>query len=333
MKKIRFVPDIVTGRLTEEDAKLYFSRFGLFVLAYTLINSTVQVTAMVVVMRFFPSLYYNYLFGRILPIVAMYAVAFPIAYGIIKPLPTVYPIDDKWSFGELAGCVCVCITIMTGGSYVSNIVVTFLSNLRGSFIENPLGTSIQSMPLWATFLFICVLAPIFEELFFRAFLCKKLLMTGEIYAIILPAAFFALSHGNFYQVFYAFAFGCFFSFIYVRTGKIIYTIVFHMIVNFIGSFLTAIILGHVDLSSILRGEIATDTESLIGLIVLIVYELIIYAAMIAGVVIIIKKMRGFRLHTGILPPPEKKGFTCVMMNGGVAAAIAVLSFSLLGSVL
>lgn len=332
MKKIKFVPDIVTGRLTEDDAKRYFSRFGWFAFAFTLININVQSIFAALVYRFFPDIYFNYLFWQILPIVSMYAIAFPIAYIIIRPLPTVLPIDDKWSFKELVGGTCVCMTLMMAGSYVSNIFISFFSSLRGSMIENPVEESVNSMPLWATFVFVCILAPILEEIFFRAFLCRKLLMLGEIYAIVLPAAFFALSHGNFYQVFYAFVIGCFFSFIYVRTGKLIYTIVFHMIVNFLGSFAISLILQYVDLNAMLSGNFVINSSNIFGLIALLWYEIITYGAVIAGIVIIFKKRNSLRLQAGILPPPEKKGATCVMLNAGVAAAIAVFAFSLLTSV-
>ena len=332
MKKIKFVPDIVTGRLTEEDSKRYFSRFGWFAMAFTLINMFVQSAVVIVVARFLPSLYYNYLFWQIFPMVVMYAVAFPIAYTIIRPLPTVLPIDDKWSFGALASGVCVCIALMMVGSYVSNIFVVFFSNLRGSVLENPIEQSVNSMPLWATFLFICVLAPILEELFFRAFLCKKLLMLGEVYAIVLPSAFFALSHGNFYQVFYAFILGCLFSFVYVRTGKIIYTMVFHMIVNFIGSFLITLVLSYVDLDALLEGNLSMDTTALVGFVALIAYEVLVYGAVVIGIVVLVKKRHSFKLQAGILPPPEKRGASCVMMNAGVAAAIAVFAFTMLSSV-
>lgn len=332
MTKIKFIPDIVTGRLTEEDAKRYFSRFGWFAVAFTLINMTAQGALAFFVNRFFPDVYMHYLFWQILPLVSMYAIAFPLAYTVIRPLPTVLPIDDKWSFKEWIGGMCVCMTLMWAGNYVSNIFITFFTTLRGSAMENPIEESVSSMPLWATFLFICVLAPIFEEIFFRALLCRKLLMLGEVYAIVLPSAFFALSHGNFFQVFYAFVLGCFFSFVYVRTGKLRYTVAFHMIINFLGSFAISLILKYVDLNAMMNGEFVLDASNALGLIGLVWYEVITYGAMIAGIVIIIKKRNSLRLHAGILPPPEKKGATCVLLNAGVAAAIAVFAFSMLLSV-
>ena len=332
MNRIRFVPDIVTGRLKEDDAKRYFSRFGWFAFAFTLINMNFQGIVAELVYRFLPGIYEHYLFWQLLPLISMYAVAFPIAYVIIRPLPTVLPIDDKWNFKELLGSICVCMALMMVGSSISNVFVSFFSSMRGSAVENPVEQSVSSMPLWATFVFICILAPIFEEIFFRAFLCRKFLMLGEVYAIVLPAAFFALSHGNFYQVFYAFVIGCFFSFIYVRTGKLIYTIVFHMIINFIGSFAISLILQYVNLNSLTSGEFVINSSNILGLIGLMWYEIIYFGAIIAGIIIVIKKRNSFRLQAGILPPPEKKGASCVLMNAGVAAAIAVFAFTMLISV-
>ena len=332
MNKMKFVPDLVTGRLREEDAKKYFSRFGWFAFAFMLINIAAQ-NAIAIAASFFPAVYNHWLFWQLLSIIPLYGIALPLSYMVLRPLPTVLPIDDKWSGKALMGGLCVCMTLMLVGNYISNIFVSFFQVMRGTVMSNPVETSVSSMPLWGTFLFVCVLAPILEEIFFRGILCRKLLMLGEVYAIVLPSAFFALAHGNFFQVFYAFVLGCFFSFVYVRTGKLIYTIIYHAIINFLGSFVIAFILRYVDLSSMLNGELSITSENIFGLIGLLWYEVLTYGLAIAGIVILVKQYKKVRLQQGLLPPPEGKGVSCVLLNAGVAAAITVFAITMLTSIM
>ena len=332
MNKMKFVPDLVTGRLREEDAKRYFSRFGWFIFAFMLINIAAQ-TVIALAVSFFPSVYNHWLFWQLLSIIPLYGIALPLSYMVLRPLPTVLPIDDKWSGKELMGGLCVSMTLMLLGNYISNVFISFFQIMRGTVMSNPIEASVSSMPLWATLLFVCILAPVLEEIFFRGILCRKLLMLGEGYAIVLPSAFFALAHGNFFQVFYAFVLGCFFSFVYVRTGKLIYTIVYHAIINFLGSFVISFILRYVDLNSMLEGGLSINSENIFGLIGLLWYEALTYGLAIAGIVILVKQYKKIRLQQGLLPPPEGKGVSCVLLNAGVAAAITVFVVIMLTSIM
>ncbi len=333
MTNLKFVPNILTGRLTEEDAKRYFSRFGWFAFAFTLINILSQNAIAIFVTTFFPSLFSHWIFLELLPLISLYGISMPLAYLILKPLPTVLPIDDKWRPKEWIGGLCVCTALMLAGNYISNIFITFFQAMRGNIIQNPVAESVAAVPLWATLVFTCIIAPIAEELFFRGLICRKLLVLGEGYAIVLPAAFFALSHGNFFQVFYAFVLGCFFSFVYVRTGKLIYTIIYHIIINFMGSFVISIILQYVDLEGMLGGSFSVNSENIFGFLALIWYELITYGFAIAGIVILVKQYKKIHFQQGLLPPPEGKGVSCVLLNAGVAASITAFAVIMLLSIL
>jgi membrane protease YdiL (CAAX protease family) len=88
---------------------------------------------------------------------------------------------------------------------------------------------------------VSILAPIFEEFFFRKMLIDKTIRYGAKVSIILSALLFGLFHGNLNQFFYAFLMGGFFAYVYIKTGKIIYPIVLHAIVNFMGSVVSQVI--------------------------------------------------------------------------------------------
>ena len=74
-------------------------------------------------------------------------------------------------------------------------------------------------------------APIFEELIFRKFLIDRLLPFGEKAAVIFTALLFGMAHMNAGQFFLAFLLGLLFALVYIRTGKIIYTMALHFMIN------------------------------------------------------------------------------------------------------
>ena len=76
-----------------------------------------------------------------------------------------------------------------------------------------------------------------EELLFRKLLTERIVKYGELPAVLASGLFFGLFHGNLNQFSYAFLIGLFLGFIYVKTGKLRYTIGLHMAINFIGSSL------------------------------------------------------------------------------------------------
>jgi hypothetical protein len=76
-----------------------------------------------------------------------------------------------------------------------------------------------------------------------------------------------------------------------------------------------------------------NSENILELLGFFWYEIIIIGVTIYGIVLIAKNYREFKPQSGLLPPPERKGVTCVLMNAGVAAAIAVFALELLGSLL
>ncbi len=331
MNNLKFVPDIVTGRLTEADAKRYFSRFGWFAFAYFVINTVVQNVIAIAVLYLFPSVYRHFLFWELLSVIPSYCISLPLAYQIIRPLPSVDPIKGKMKPTQLISGLCISVTLMWAGNYVSNIILTAVTAAMGGVSENPVVTMVEGMPTWATVLFVVIVAPILEEIMFRAIICKKLLILGEGYAVILPAAFFALCHGNFYQLFYAFALGCFFSFIYVKTGRLIYSVIYHMAINLFGSVIAPFIIKMVDYEALLDGTLKISRDTLFGVALLLAYEIFVMGASIAGIVLIVKNISKFKPESGLLPPPEGKTAGCVLLNSGIAAAIAVFSLTLVYS--
>lgn len=78
---------------------------------------------------------------------------------------------------------------------------------------------------------IAVIAPIFEELWFRGMIMESLRPYGNGFAIFISAIMFGLTHGNFEQFFYATALGIFLGYIAISTESIVTTTIMHAMFN------------------------------------------------------------------------------------------------------
>ncbi|WP_296859039.1 CPBP family intramembrane glutamic endopeptidase [uncultured Methanobrevibacter sp.] len=123
--------------------------------------------------------------------------------------------------------------------WIGNILGQSITMILGSFmqhnISNPIQTLLTSSDMWLNLVLISIIAPIFEEIIFRKILVDRTIKYGVRVSIIFSATIFTLFHGNLNQFFYAFLMGGFFAYVYAKTGKIEYTIILHMAINFLGS--------------------------------------------------------------------------------------------------
>ncbi len=120
---------------------------------------------------------------------------------------------------------------------------------------------------WVTFVIAVLIAPTAEELLFRKLLTERIVKYGELAAVLASGLFFGLFHGNLNQFSYAFLLGLFLGFIYVKTGKLGYTIGLHMAINFIGSSLGTWMLrvpGYMDTMETLTNFLNTRNLTVLG---------------------------------------------------------------------
>jgi len=94
-----------------------------------------------------------------------------------------------------------------------------------SFPENDLLGSILMV------VYVCILAPLTEEIIFRGIILKTTQKHGDLYAIILSSIMFSLFHGNLQQFIFPFFMGLLLGFITVKTRSIIPAIVCHAFSN------------------------------------------------------------------------------------------------------
>ena len=80
----------------------------------------------------------------------------------------------------------------------------------------------------------CIIAPIIEEFFFRGFILKELnIKYSATYSIIISSILFSLFHTDTADIIPASIMGVFLGYIFLKSKKIEYAIIFHSILNFI----------------------------------------------------------------------------------------------------
>ncbi len=339
MKKLKFSLQSDTGTLSESDAQRYFSALGAAVAVMMAVYYALVFALSFALARFAPWVFSNPILNNVLSLLPLYGVAFPLFYLMLRRLPRDRVQPEKMSGKDSVMGFCVAITLMMAGNYVGNFVIALLEATTGTQTLNPVESMTSGHAWWINLIFMAIFPPILEELVFRKILCERLLPLGEGYAIVLSSVIFGLVHGNFYQFFYAFTLGLLFSLIYVKTGRIRYSVIYHMLINLGGGVFAPWVLNK--LSYLMREDTLnelldlaqTNPEAamellapyLLPLVLLLAYELLMMGAAICGIVFFVIGRRKLRLESGLLPPPKKRRLSLVLLNPGVAAALAVFA--------
>lgn len=223
-----------------------FIGFGLT--AMMLLTQGIQVGAIWLLDEFVPSFSYKYadIINYFLMFIPLYLIGLPIFLLITHKInqQKSFPHEKrKMKIGYFLQYMCVCFPVM----YVSNIpsvLITLIQQiLKGGDLQQstPLDGIMQTN-IFLRLLFVAILAPVLEEIVFRGILLNKLRAYGEGVAIFVSALAFGLFHGNFSQMFYAFSLGVIFAYITLKTGRIIYSMILHAIINgFSSVFLVSIL--------------------------------------------------------------------------------------------
>ena len=347
--KIHFelAPDL--GTLSYDSTKKYFTIFGLAIFAFSAATLAAQTVLVYLISFLVPNIAEmpraltaaNY----ILSFVPLYLVGLPVLMAILKKLPSVRLLKQKMTLSHAFGGFCIGILFMLTGNLVSNYLMILLQSLKGGAISNPVESATVGNPWWLNLIFVGILAPILEEILFRKIICSRLLPLGEGWAIFLSAAVFGLAHGNFYQFFYAFALGALFAFIYVKTGKLIYSTVYHMAINIIGGVIAPLLselISRPEFSALLDPQaqvVDLSPENMAALLgtmsAYLIYLAGLYGMAIAGIVLLIKAInkKKLSLDAGLLPPVKEGKFSALFMNVGVALSIAYFTLSFTTSIL
>ena len=207
--------------------------------------------------------------GILLPAMAAFLVftAIGTALGIVimrKIVRKGSPIDKKnLSIGKFLLVALMCFGVWGVGALLGNLAELCGAEQTNIFSIESLGTAIIPYLIYAM-----VGAPILEELAFRKTLLDRLHDHGEGYAAVISALLFGLMHGNHMQFFLAFFLGLIFAMVYMRTGRVIYTMLLHAMINTTATLPELFALGGIDIDT--PWYIAVGALMAAGLVVLII---------------------------------------------------------------
>ena len=300
--------------------KKHFSSLGLMYFFGALIIIGVQVAVSMLVLAFAPSLLDNPNLSLLVSMLPTYAIAFPLTSLLIRQVPGVQMKKHNMKPTQLLGAFAISYALM----YLSNLAGQFFTNIIGIIKGSPVDDAIADLvselnPLTAFFVMV-LLAPALEEWIFRKLLVDRTIRYGEGTAIFLSGLMFGLFHGNLNQFVYTFLVGAFWAFIYVKTGRLRYTIYLHMALNFMGSIGSLFFLDAI--STLEGGSSAMNgfhflLGMLLPLAIVIPYLIVVFGLVISGIVLLVTNWMRFRLIPAELFIPKEKRFSVIFLNAGM----------------
>lgn len=324
-------PALSVGRQARRD----ISRLGLALAAFVFLPQVIALLLYWLVPLVAPAWAESEWFFWGVQIFAMYVVGL-CAFLLIAPTHTL-PVPKRepvrFSFWWFVAFFCILMFCALAGSLISTVLSTVMS-VFGVVAEDTTSEIIaSSSPLWL-FLVVVVIGPTVEEIVFRRGVLRVLLPFGERGAILLSGLIFGLIHGNIYQLFYACGIGILFAYLYARTGRLWHTILFHMIFNFFGGFLPAILTQALPLDELASGVSVEAMLAYLGpLMLLLLYELVYFGLAIAGLVLFIVRFRRAHFDATVYPltagERARAYFGSVGMILFYAVALILLFLSLL----
>ena len=253
--------------------KKFFSKIGANYLILGIMAIIFQIIIVNIISIINPEYLHNINIVTTISSLCNYILPFPIFYLLMKKLDSVELEKTNITVKKFILYTGITITLMWIGNVTGLIITMLLSGAMQNDIANPVHQLINSSDIWINLLIISIFAPICEEILFRKFLIDRTIKYGAKVSIILSAVLFAFFHGNLNQFFYAFLMGGFFAYVYIRTGKITYTIILHAIVNFMGSVMSLILANSVTNIQITPNPV--DAVIILGYIAIILSFLLI----------------------------------------------------------
>lgn len=217
--------------------KKILSRAGFALLILAVVYNGSQIAISYLLDSFFPSIVEKNWFNVALTAVTMLGIAFPLYYLLMKRIPDTPKREVvKLKPARFIKMFFICVAAMYIANILSSILTVMIALSKGDTeLYNPVIDIMENGSFVVTLIYVAFIAPIMEELIFRKLLLNKLRRFGDITAILMSGIAFGLLHMNLSQFLYATVLGCVFAYITIKTNTIKYSIILHMMINFIGT--------------------------------------------------------------------------------------------------
>ena len=305
-----------------QEAKKHFSKLGLGIFVILGLGAVVQILALGVAGTVWPRWMENSWGMWLITFAPLYLIAVPVGLLLLRKVP-VKPLEKHdLKPGRYIVSAIICIFMMYAGNILGTVITALLQLLPGISAGNPVLSYATGNALLPKVLFMVILAPVIEEYIFRKQLIDRMHIYGEKLAVFTSALMFGLFHGNLSQLFYAFALGLVFGYVYLKTGKLRYSIGLHMLINFIGSVVGPLFLEKLAvLDTMETMDMAALEPVLPWLLGFGAYVLALIGLAVTGLVLLCINKRKVSFTPAELELPKESRFKTVYMNVGMVLFI------------
>lgn len=222
----------------------------------------------------------------------MYLFAFPACFLLLRLLPVKGPERQSLKPKQFWTLIPISFCLMYAGNLVGNLLSMILSG--GQAVNAIESYAMDRSPL--KILVMVILAPLLEELICRKLLIDRTVRYGEKLSVLMSGLIFGLLHQNLFQFFYAFALGSLFAYVYIRTGRVRYTVILHAIINFMGAVVAPAMLTLMDMNTLNEMTAAEFSPEILwtvipGYLVFMAYSTMLMGLSVFGLVLLIIKAR------------------------------------------
>lgn len=298
-------------------AKKPFSTLGLGIFMILLVGTVAQILAIVLMDAIMPDWGEQPWGMWLVTFAPLYLIAVPIGLLVMRKAPAKAPSEGSIKGKDFLKILIISVFMMYAGNLVGTIITALLQSITGVSAGNPIMNYAMGTALFPKILFMVVLGPIIEEYVFRKQLIDRMRPYGEKTAIIVSALMFGLFHGNLAQLFYAFTLGLVFGYVYIKTGKLRYSIGLHMFINCLGGVVAPALLEKAAiLESIDMADTAALTAAAPWALAFLLYAVLLLGSAIAGLVLAIRN-RKVRFAEAEFELPKEGRFKTIYLNPGM----------------
>lgn len=154
-----------------------------------------------------------------------------------RPVATLIPFEGHSPLLS-AGCICFAFLGVAAGNYISGWVGTLFPQIEENLALSMGADPATPVELLVNILYVAAIPALVEEFAFRGVALGLLRPYGDGFAMVASSLCFALLHGNFIQIPFAFFMGLVLSYAVVRTGSIVPAMVIHFLNNAMSCLLT-----------------------------------------------------------------------------------------------
>ena len=328
---------------TLRESRKHFSKLGLMFVLGTLVIYAVQLVSLSLVQMWKPEWLNDANISMALSVLPMYLVGMPILILLVRTVPAQIVEKRKMKWQQFLVAAVMSFGLAYAANFVGTFITTVIGYWKGSAVENAILDIATSISLLFVFLYMVICAPFMEEYVFRKLIVDRTVKYGQGVAVVMSGLMFGLFHGNLNQFVYAFVLGCFFAFLYVKTGKLKITIILHMIFNFFGGVVSTRLLDLIDYEGYLEiMENGLDmaalsehmTTHVVGWLLMGMFGFFVLAMVLASLILFIVCIvtKKFTFEQGQVVIPKGKRFKTVIFNVGMVIYcifwIAMILYSL-----